>query len=64
MRPRPEHKRVWANVAKEPAEAIAEAFQEARSRDPERAKTWGALVDGNAKQLELLQGGDDARAPR
>lgn len=57
VRPRPEHKRVWASVAKEPAEVIAEAFQEARSRDPEKVKTWVALVDGNAKQLELLQEG-------
>ncbi len=57
VRPRPEHKRVWASVVKEPAEVIGEAFQEARSRDREKEKTWVALVDGNAKQLELLQAG-------
>jgi len=55
VRPRPEHKRVWASVAKEPAEVVAEAFAEARRRDPDRKKRWVALVDGNAKQLELLQ---------
>ena len=53
-RPRPEHKRVWASVAKEPAQVIEEAFREADRRDPGRAKTWLALVDGNATQLRLL----------
>jgi len=58
VRPRPEHKRVWASVVREPAEVIAEviaeAFREARRRDPAGEKAWVALVDGNAKQIELL----------
>lgn len=54
-RPRPERKRVWASVAKEPEEVLREAFAEALGRDPERKKTWVALVDGNATQIELLQ---------
>ncbi len=54
-RPRPEHKRVWASLAKEPAEVIAEAFADARRRDPAGVKSWVALVDGNAKQIELLE---------
>ncbi len=53
-RPRPEHKRVWASVAQEPAQVIEDAFREAERRDPGRAKTWLALVDGNAAQLRLL----------
>lgn len=53
-RPRPENKRVWASLEKEPAQVIAEAFREADRRDPGRAKTWLALVDGNATQLRLL----------
>jgi hypothetical protein len=55
VRPRPEHKRVWASVVQEPAEVIAEAFREARRRDPAGEKVWVALVDGNASQIELLQ---------
>jgi hypothetical protein len=54
-RPRPEHKRVWASVAQEPAEVVDEAFREARRRDPEGRKRWVALVDGNATQLALLE---------
>jgi hypothetical protein len=54
VRPRPEHKRVWASVVREPAQVIAEAFREARRRDPAGDKEWVALVDGNATQIELL----------
>jgi hypothetical protein len=55
VRPRPEHKRVWASVAKEPAEVIAEMFAEALRRDPERRKAWVVLVDGNQTQLDLIK---------
>lgn len=54
-RPKPEGKRVWASVAKEPAEVIEEAFLDASSRDPERKKKWVVLVDGNADQLALVE---------
>jgi hypothetical protein len=54
-RPRPEHKRVWASLTKGPEEVIAEMFDEALRRDPDRAKRWIVLVDGNEKQLELIQ---------
>jgi hypothetical protein len=53
-RPRPEHKRVWASLEKEPGQVIDDAFQEAGRRDPERQKTWVALVDGNETQLSIL----------
>lgn len=55
QRPRPEHKRVWASLEKTPEEVIEEAFREATSRDPDREKTWVALVDGNKKQLTVLK---------
>lgn len=53
-RPRPEHKRVWASLQQTPAQVLAEAFREAAARDPTRAKTWVAVVDGNKPQLALL----------
>lgn len=53
--PRPENKRVWASVLKEPEQVIAEAFAEAIQRDPQRQKSWVALVDGNKHQLRLLR---------
>jgi len=54
-RPRPEQKRVWASLEKNPEEVIAEAFREARYRDPAGEKTWVSLVDGNMDQIRILQ---------
>lgn len=53
-RPKPEHKRVWANLTAEPAEVIREAFAEAAWRDPDARKRRVALVDGNEAQLAAL----------
>jgi hypothetical protein len=53
-RPRPQGKRVWASLVKEPETVISEAFDEALSRDPHQQKNWVALVDGNQTQLRLL----------
>jgi hypothetical protein len=53
-RPRPEQKRVWASLEKEPDQVIDDAFEEAWRRDRERKKTWVALVDGNETQLRIL----------
>ncbi len=47
QRPRPEHKRVWASLQKEPKEVMGEVFDEALGRDPNQQKQWIALVDGN-----------------
>jgi hypothetical protein len=55
VRPRPEHKRVWASVAKSPKEVIEQMFQEALRRDPARNKRWVVLVDGNLAQLALIK---------
>jgi len=54
-RPRPENKRVWASLKKEPEEVIASAFEEALRRDPEKKRDWVAVVDGNETQLTLLR---------
>jgi hypothetical protein len=53
-RPSPEYKRVWASVAKNSDAVIRQAFEEALSRDPERAKTWVTLVDGDPHQLKRV----------
>lgn len=54
-RPKPEHKRVWASLAKSADEVIVEAFEEAERRDPHYAKRWVALVDGNKHQIRVLR---------
>lgn len=53
-RPRPQEKRVWASLVQPPEEIIAQAFEEAERRDPEKTKQWVALSDGNELQLGLL----------
>ena len=53
-RPRPEHKRVWASVAKPAKEVIAEAFEEAHLRDRGGTKKWVVLVDGERNQLRYI----------
>ena len=53
-RPLPENKRVWASLQKKPGEVIAEAFREAKKRDPQGGKQWVALVDGNEPQIKIL----------
>ncbi len=53
-RPRPVCKRVWASLEDEMSEVVDEMFREAASRDPDRAREWVALVDGNQQQLRLL----------
>ncbi|MFH0900030.1 MAG: ISKra4 family transposase [Pseudomonadota bacterium] len=54
-RPRPEHKRVWASLAKEPELVIAEMFDEAERRDPQHRKLWVVVVDGNKDQLAIIK---------
>jgi hypothetical protein len=54
-RPRPEQKRVWASLEKEPEQVIADAFDEASRRDPNQEKLWIALVDGNNAQIDILK---------
>ena len=48
-RPRPENKRVWASLTRSLKDVIADAFDEACARDPDRSKRWLVLVDGDKK---------------
>lgn len=54
VRPRPEHKRVWASITHDPEHVIVDAFDDAARRDPTRDKDWVALVDGNETQLDII----------
>lgn len=54
-RPRPTDKRVWASVEKSARAVIREAFEEALRRDPEKARRWIVLVDGDPKQLRAAK---------
>lgn len=54
-RPKPQDKRVWASVEQSSEQVIGQAFEEALRRDPEKTKTWVAVVDGNKPQLESLK---------
>ena len=55
QRPRPQNKRLMASLEKAPAEVVEEIFADALHRDPEKAKTWVAVVDGNKQQLQLIE---------
>ena len=54
-RPRPEQKRVWASLEREPEQVIEDALAEAHHRDPNYEKTWVGLVDGNKTQIRELR---------
>jgi hypothetical protein len=54
-RPRPEHKRVWASLEKEPDQVMGQALEEAFYRDPSGRKTWVVLVDGNKPQIRCFK---------
>ena len=43
-----------ASVEDDAAAVIADAFDEAERRDPDHARTWIGLVDGNAHQIDRL----------
>lgn len=53
-RPRPQDKRVWASVIREPIDVIDDAFREALRRDITASKPFVALVDGNEAQLAAM----------
>jgi len=54
-RPRPSFKRVWASVVEDMTEVIDEAFCHARRLDPNPARPWVVVVDGNKDQLRAVR---------
>lgn len=54
-RPRPENKRAWASLEKDPEKVISEMFAEAKRRDPEHLRKWSIVVDGADYQMSLIK---------
>jgi hypothetical protein len=52
--PRPKDKRVFASIAKDPAEMIEDMFREADKRDPDRRLRWVMLIDGDRTQIRRV----------
>lgn len=52
--PRPENKRLWAQLADGMTEAISAMFDEAHRRDPKHERTWVVLLDGAHAQREAV----------
>ena len=55
----PEAKNKWvsASVSDDAAKMIERMFDEALRRDPDRKRTWIALVDGNNHQIDRIKAG-------
>lgn len=58
--PRATAKWVTASVVEDAAEVVAKVFDEAQRRDPDHARRWVALVDGNNHQIDRI--GAEAKA--
>jgi len=52
--PEAQGKTVYASVCRPAAEVITDAFAEADRRDPEHARPWIAVIDGNCHQIETV----------
>jgi hypothetical protein len=59
--PKAANKWLTASVVADAAEVIAAGFAEADRRDPQRDRTWVALVDGNAHQIDRIRAEATAR---
>ncbi len=59
--PKATHKWVTASVAQDAATVVASVFAEADRRDPDRQRTWIALVDGNKDQINQIRAQAAAR---
>lgn len=61
--PGPKAKNKWltASVVDDTATVVSQVFAEADRRDPNRERTWVALVDGNNHQIDRIQAETTAR---
>ena len=58
---RARHKWLTASVVDDAATVVAQIFDEAERRDPDHARTWVALVDGNNHQINRIHAEAAAR---
>ncbi|CAN5115966.1 hypothetical protein BH20ACT16_BH20ACT16_05120 [soil metagenome] len=59
--PRATHKWLTASVVADAATVVADIFDEADRRDPDHARDWVALVDGNNHQIQRIRAEAAAR---
>jgi hypothetical protein len=59
--PRAHGKWLTASVVEDAATVVAQIFDEAERRDPDHARTWIALVDGNNHQINRVHAEANAR---
>jgi hypothetical protein len=52
--PKAQGRTVFASARRPAAEVIADAFAEADRRDPQHARPWIAVIDGNCHQIETV----------
>ncbi|MEY9969039.1 hypothetical protein ABIA33_007126 [Streptacidiphilus sp. MAP12-16] len=52
--PRAENKWCTASLVRPPEQVIADAFDQAKARDPKHLRPWVVLVDGARHQLDLI----------
>ena len=53
--PQAQGKTLFASVRRPAGEVIADAFAEARRRDPQHERPWIAVIDGNRHQIAVIQ---------
>ena len=53
--PKAKGKWLTASVTNDAAQVVCEVFDEAERRDPDHARDWVALVDGNNHQIDRIQ---------
>lgn len=59
--PKAANKWLTASIREEAATVVTQVFDEAHRRDPERCRTWVALVDGNRHQIDCIKAQAKAR---
>ena len=62
--PRAKNKWLTASVVEDAATVVADIFDEAQRRDPDRQHTWVALVDGNNHQIDRIKAESKKRKVR
>lgn len=54
-RPKPQNKRVWADVTEDMGTLIEQGFEEALRRDPDQKMHWVVLIDGQPELIRQVE---------